>query len=293
MSKEQEAMEAVREIEKSKGTLTDPAQPKGQPTPAEPVKEPAKSAQVPPAPKKEEPVKKEPPAPDPLSELKSENEKLRKQNEETIRRLEAIERQKAQVPPEKKQPENNLAQFSDDDLILYKGQHPEYSLQIEKELHRRTQERAEESFTKRYERDRTKSAYDAAAYQAWPDLRNPNSDHAMLTAQIYNADPAYAQHPQGYYVAAQAARTQLVEKELSFLRSTKEDEAEEQKKLSLENDRKKRENGLHTGGRAPETPPSDDDNFEKSLDDLPSARPGSPEYLAHLRVLEKRKNKSA
>lgn len=286
MSKEQEAMEAVREIEKGKGTPNDPPQPKGTPPPAAPEKEKAKAAQVPPA---EKPEKKQE---DPVEALRRENEELRRKQEDSQRRLDAIERQKAQVPPAPVK-DNPLAQYSEDELISYKIQHPEYAVQIEKELHRRTKESAEKTVLSRYELDKNKSAYDQAAYQAWPDLRNPSSEHARLTAQIFNADPAYSQHPQGFYVAAQAARTQLVEKELSDLRSQGSLDAEEQKRLQLESEREKKRNGLNTGNRAADPPASDDETFENSFSDLTSARPGSSELLQHMRNLEKRRNKAS
>ena len=221
-----EAMEAVREIEKGKGTPTDPKQEKGSPPPADPVKEKsAKAAQVPPPEGKvKKEAKQEPPKEDPLEVLKKENEALRKQFQETQTRLETIEKQKAQVPPtpEPVKETNPLEQYSEDELIYYKTQHPEYAVQIEKELHRRSRESVKQELTTEFQKEKQRTAYTSAAYEKWPELRDKNSDLSRQTAQIYNSDPQYANHPQGFYVAAQAARTQIIEQELADLKGRRE-----------------------------------------------------------------------
>lgn len=290
--KVEEAMEAVREIEKGKGASEDPAKTKG---PEQPSGKPgnAPQSQVPPV-KKEAEKKPDPPKEDPVETLLKEVETLKRENDEKTKRLQAIEAQKAQVPPDKPvEKKNPLAEYSEEELISYKVQHPEYAVQIEKELHRRTEERVESRLTKRYEEEKQKTAYDQAAYQTWPDLRDQKSEHYKLASQIYNSDPNYAKHPQGFYVAAQAARQQLVEKELQTLKTRSAEEALEQENLKRKKEKDKEKNALLGGGRAQEAPPTADDELEESFEGLTSARPGSPEFSAHLRKLESKKNKSA
>ena len=274
MDKIQEAKDAVKQIDEANKTTTPPK---------EPEKKPAKAQTPPPEAK---------PEVDEIKKLREENEALKKREDDTRQRLEKLERTKAQVPPPaEKKPDNPLAQYSEDELIHYKSQNPEYAIQIEKELHRRTEERVEKKLTTRYEEDRQRNLYNNAAYEKWPDLRNTASEQHKLTMQIFNSDASYASHPQGLYVAAQAARTQILEKELDQIKAKKPEEETEQERLRLEAERSKREKALHGGGLAPETPASPDEEFEKSFEHLPAVRLGSHELTAHLRNLEKKKQK--
>ena len=59
----------------------------------------------------------------------------------------------------------------------------------------------------------------------------------------------------------------------------------------MELERDKKTNSLHTGGAPPPPDITPDEEFDKSLEDLPSARPGSPEFLKHMRALEARKKR--
>lgn len=285
----EDAKNAVREIEQGQGAPADPSpQPQGTPdTPKEPTSpgEPSPPAQETPS--------QVPPAPSPEAERL---QKLEEENRRLQEELDRKTRQQAQVPPPEPtqgqpQPQNPLERFSDDDLIRYKVENPDYAIQIEKELHKRTQDRATRDARKTFEAQRLQDSYNAAADRDFPGLRDPNSDLAKLTQQIMASDASYSQHPQGKYVAAMEADRRLTKQELERLKSQGQLTEDQRRAAQQDAERQKVASSLEGSGRAPAAIPTVETALEESENKLGGARANTPELLEHMRVLEKKKQK--